>query len=161
MIARPSTLAARALAVDTQVEDPAWGEAAVLGPLVESVVSAAGERLPVPPGSEIAVLLSDDARIQALNRNFRGKDAVTNVLSFPARPGAAHLGDIIVARETVEREAAAEGKTRDRHLTHLLVHGVLHLFGYDHDSDDDAAEMEALEIEILASLGVPDPYAGE
>src|SRR5690606_31530348 len=96
----------------------------------------------------------------------RGKDKETNVLSFPAypvQPGAMPgpmLGDIVVARETIEREAAELDKDIHAHLTHLLVHGLLHLFGYDHLEDDEAEQMEALETRILAALGLSDPYAG-
>jgi probable rRNA maturation factor len=110
---------------------------------------------------EVDVLLADDARVRELNRVWRGKDQATNVLSFPASmPAPARLlGDIALAFETVTREAAAEGKTPEAHLTHLAVHGTLHLLGHDHDNDKDAAEMEDREIAILARLGFPDPYA--
>ncbi len=115
-------------------------------------------------GAEVAVSLADDARVQEANRAFRGKDAPTNVLSFPAAPperiGASpFLGDVILAYETVEKEAAAEGKTIGDHLAHLVVHGVLHLIGYDHMTDDEAERMERLETAILASLAIADPYA--
>ncbi len=115
---------------------------------------------------EVSVALTDDAALQALNKAWRGKDRPTNVLSFPAEmpdlpPGALQatpLGDIALAAETVQREAREQDKSFDDHLTHLTVHGLLHLLGYDHETTDDAAEMEALEIEILARLGVADPY---
>ncbi|TCT11975.1 putative rRNA maturation factor [Tepidamorphus gemmatus] len=106
--------------------------------------------------------LADDALVRDLNRRFRGKDRPTNVLSFPSgevpAPGAP-LGDIVVARETVEREAALDGKPFDHHLIHLVIHGLLHLLGYDHESDDEAEAMERLETAVLADLGIPDPYA--
>ena len=120
----------------------------------------------------LSVLLADDARVQALNRDFRGKYKPTNVLSFPAEADdfaaqmaaaagePAPLGDLAFAWETLAREAEAEGKTVADHLRHLVVHGVLHLMGMDHETDDDAARMESREIAILATLGVPDPYAG-
>jgi probable rRNA maturation factor len=118
--------------------------------------------------AEIAVMLTDDAGIRTLNSNWRGIDKPTNVLSFPAlRPtrvaGADDiprmLGDIAIAYETARREADDEQKPFDHHLSHLTVHGFLHLVGYDHETDDQAEAMEALEIEILAQLGIPDPYA--
>ncbi|MCB1536095.1 MAG: rRNA maturation RNase YbeY [Rhodoblastus sp.] len=111
--------------------------------------------------SEVSVLLCDDAEIRRLNAQWRGKDTATNVLSFPAAPHHAtqlHRGDIAVAHETVQREATEEGKSFVDHLTHLTIHGYLHLLGFDHESDEDAEEMEGLEREILASLGIADPY---
>jgi probable rRNA maturation factor len=118
--------------------------------------------------AELAVMLTDDAGIRTLNSNWRGIDKPTNVLSFPAlqpegewKPGDAPrmLGDIAIAYETMRREADEEHKPLDHHLSHLAVHGFLHLIGYDHENDGDAEEMEALETEILAHLGIPDPYA--
>ena len=119
--------------------------------------------------AELAVMLTDDAGIRTLNSNWRGLDKPTNVLSFPAlRPPTGvssaddippMLGDIAIAYETARREADEEQKPFDHHLSHLTVHGFLHLVGYDHETDDEAEAMEALEIEILARLGVPDPYA--
>lgn len=113
------------------------------------------------PGREISVLLCDDAEIRTLNRQWRGFDKPTNVLSFPA-PGEHEdmpLGDIAVAFETCEREARADGKTLDDHVTHLVVHGVLHLLGYDHETETEAEEMEDTERRILGTLGIADPYA--
>jgi probable rRNA maturation factor len=118
--------------------------------------------------AELAVMLTDDAGIRTLNSNWRGFDKPTNVLSFPAlQPtgprGAADaprmLGDIAIAYETTRKEADDEQKPFDHHLSHLAVHGLLHLIGYDHEKDDDAETMETLETEILAQLGIPDPYA--
>lgn len=120
------------------------------------------------PKGEIGIVLADDAFVRALNRRHRGKDKPTNVLSFPCldqaapRPSAKMLvllGDVVLARGTVLREAAAGGKKPSHHLSHLVVHGVLHLFGHDHQADADARRMERLERESLASLGIPDPYA--
>jgi probable rRNA maturation factor len=116
------------------------------------------------PEVEVAVLLSDDARICDANRQWRAKDKPTNVLSFPAvSPDristAPYLGDVILAWETVAAEAEQEGKTAADHMVHLVVHGVLHLIGYDHMTASDARRMESLEKVILASLGVADPYA--
>lgn len=117
------------------------------------------------PPSEISVVLSDDEHIRELNKHHRGMDKPTNVLSFPAArmktPAGAPriLGDVVLAYETVAREAAEESKPIENHLTHLVVHGVLHLLGYDHEDDDEAEMMETRERQILAKLGVPDPYA--
>jgi probable rRNA maturation factor len=117
--------------------------------------------------AELAVMLTDDAGIRTLNLNWRGIDKPTNVLSFPALPptGAGGpddaprmLGDIAIAYETTRKEADDEQKPFDHHLSHLAVHGFLHLIGYDHEKDDDAETMETLERVILAQLGIPDPY---
>lgn len=120
------------------------------------------------PGGEppliLGVILTDDAEQRRLNLSYRGIDAPTNVLSFALAdvappPGApVLLGDVVLAYETVAREAAEQQKTLAAHLQHLVVHGVLHLLGFDHENDTQAAKMEALEVEILQRLGVPDPY---
>jgi probable rRNA maturation factor len=111
---------------------------------------------------EVGILLTDDAHVRALNRKWRAKDEPTNVLSFLSpfsEPGEPRfLGDVVLACETVIREAAAEGKSADHHLAHLVVHGVLHLLGRDHASDGEAEAMERQEREALAAVGVPDPY---
>jgi probable rRNA maturation factor len=118
--------------------------------------------------AELAVMLTDDAGIRTLNRNWRGIDKPTNVLSFPAlQPTGPRgpddaplmLGDIAIAYQTTRKEADDEQKPFEHHLSHLAVHGYLHLIGYDHENDADAAVMEGLETEILAQLGIPDPYA--
>jgi probable rRNA maturation factor len=115
--------------------------------------------------TEVSVTLADDAAVRELNREWRGKDKPTNILSFPMvqlapgeRPGPL-LGDLVLARETLEREAASERKSALDHFRHLLVHGTLHLAGFDHETDEEAERMEALEIEILRGLGIADPYA--
>jgi len=111
---------------------------------------------------EASILLADDGRMRELNRNFRGKDQPTNVLSFPSNEehnGVRFFGDVVLAFETIVREAAEEGKRVDAHLSHLAAHGVLHLLGFDHGNDRDAEAMEAKETKILARLGFPDPYA--
>jgi probable rRNA maturation factor len=110
-------------------------------------------------GDTITILLTDDDTVRDLNARFRGKDAPTNVLAFPSVPGAGHLGDIALAHGVCAREAAEQGKTLADHLRHLVVHGVLHLSGHDHETDDEAGVMEALERRLLARLGVDDPYA--
>jgi probable rRNA maturation factor len=118
--------------------------------------------------AELAVMLTDDAGIRTLNSNWRGIDKPTNVLSFPALPPTGPsgpddaprmLGDIAIAYETTRKEADDEQKPFAHHLSHLAVHGFLHLIGYDHENDGDAETMEGLETEILAQLGIPDPYA--
>jgi probable rRNA maturation factor len=117
-------------------------------------------------GAEVSLLLVDDARMRDMNREWREKDKPTNVLSFQSVPperlaSAPFLGDIVLACETVEREAQDEGKNFDDHAAHLVVHGFLHLLGHDHMNDRDAELMEALETRILAALGIADPYADE
>jgi probable rRNA maturation factor len=111
---------------------------------------------------DVVVLLTDDAAVRDLNGRFRDKDKPTNVLSFPAPESAApHLGDIVLAYGVCAAEAEAQGKTLSNHLSHLVVHGVLHLLGRDHEDDAEAEEMEAEEREILAQIGVADPYAAD
>jgi probable rRNA maturation factor len=162
------------LDIQISVEDGGWPDEAVLGSLSERVLGAAAEYLareeqqPFPEmAPELSLVFTNDDSIQQINAEWRGQDKPTNVLSFPAfplEPGGMPgpmLGDIVIARETVEREAVDLGKTFDDHLTHLLVHGFLHLFGYDHMEKDEAEEMEALETRILAGLGLSDPYAGQ
>ena len=137
--------------------------------VIQRAVAAAAESVDEDVAdAEVAVMLTDDAGIRTLNSNWRGIDKPTNVLSFPAlQPtGAAGpddaprmLGDIAIAYETTRREADEEQKPFANHLSHLAVHGFLHLIGYDHENDDDAEDMESLEREILSHLGIPDPYA--
>jgi len=163
--------------VEVLLEDARW-QPAGLGALAETAAGAALARLGLPAeGFEISLLACDDARIAALNAAFRGKAAPTDVLSWPtAERGAARdggrpalpvpgapgapesLGDIALAFETCSRDAAAAGRPLADHLAHLVVHGVLHLLGYDHIRPADSALMEGLEVEILARLGVADPY---
>ncbi|MGA0561852.1 rRNA maturation RNase YbeY [Ancylobacter sp. VNQ12] len=155
--------------VDVLVEADLWSAIPEAGELVTRAVLAAcagalSEYEIDIDGAEIAVKLTDDGAIRTLNRDWRGKDYATNVLSFPtpemARAGGdPHLGDIAIAFETLEREALAEGKPLADHLAHLAVHGTLHLLGYDHEVTEEAEEMEAMERLVLAGLGVPDPYA--
>ncbi len=163
--------------VDTLVEDARWQSIGIEG-LAESVAQAvmADQDLPAA-GFEISLLACSDRRIAVLNEDFRGKPVRTNVLSWPAeergaereggRPAAprsgpdgmpTELGDIAIAFETCAQEAEAQGKTMHDHVAHLLVHGMLHLLGYDHVRDPDAELMEATEVRILAKLGLDDPY---
>lgn len=163
--------------VDTLIEDPRW-QALDLSSLAEAAGRAALAGVGLQPvGYEISLLGCDDRRIAALNTDFRGKPQPTNVLSWPseergaatdgARPPAPgrganedpeELGDIAIAWETCEREALDQGKTMRDHVTHLLVHGTLHLLGYDHQRDRDASLMEGLETQILQGMGLADPY---
>jgi probable rRNA maturation factor len=148
-------------AIDILVQSPLWkaqrSARAVLRRAVAEAASVARAG-----GGELAIVLTDDSAIRALNRDWRRKDEPTNVLSFPAadrRGGAAHhLGDIVIAYQTTAREAKAERKPFRHHLAHLAVHGFLHLAGYDHEADEEAEAMEGLEIAILARLRVPNPY---
>lgn len=122
-----------------------------------------------PGAARITVRLVDEAEGRELNRDYRGKDYATNVLTFaydegedmPLPEGLPLMGDLVLCRQVVEREAAEQGKALDAHYAHLSVHGMLHLQGLDHEVDAEAEEMEAREREILATLGYPDPYAGE
>lgn len=129
-----------------------------------AIVAETGLTIP-RQGTELSAVFTDDAHIRQLNREWRGKDKSTNVLSFPAfapnkaGPISPMLGDIVLAWQTVAREADADGKSIDQHSMHLIVHGILHLIGYDHELDDEAEEMEALERRILSRLAIPDPYA--
>jgi probable rRNA maturation factor len=137
--------------------------------MIQRAIAAAAELTGADVGdAELAVMLTDDAGIRTLNHNWRGIEKATNVLSFPAlQPTGPRddddaprmLGDIAIAYETLRREADDERKPFADHLSHLAVHGFLHLVGYDHENDADAEAMEALEQEILAQLGIPDPYA--
>lgn len=157
------------LAILLDIEDPAWSRILPepadneIRRAVEAAASRAG--LPVATETELGVHLTDDASVQTLNAEWRGKDKPTNILSFPIlqlQPGQAPgplMGDLVLARETLEREAEAEGKTAIDHLRHLLVHGTLHLLGHDHEDDASAEAMEGLEILALSDLSVADPYA--
>ncbi|MEL6209273.1 MAG: rRNA maturation RNase YbeY [Pseudomonadota bacterium] len=154
------------MATEVLIEDERWA-AAELPALATRASDAAlrGAGL-TPEAWEISVLACDDARIATLNTEFRGKPTPTNVLSWPSAERGAppdtgadpELGDIAISYDTCAREAAAAGLNLDMHVLHLLVHGTLHLLGYDHETDADAAVMEGLETQILATLGVADPY---
>jgi probable rRNA maturation factor len=141
--------------IDIEVEDLAWSAAL---PEPEAVVLPAAEAALDARGG-VTILLTDDDSVAALNERFRGKAGPTNVLSFPAPDNPEdHLGDIALAYGVCAREAAEQDKPLAHHLQHLVAHGVLHLLGYDHLTEAEAEEMEALERRILAGLGVPDPY---
>jgi len=159
------------LKTDVLIEAPAWRQVEDLEGLIKRAATAAlqaadKQQAPPPKGPvEIAINLSDDAHIQVLNKQFRDKDKPTNVLSFPFEEefpelaaGPTLLGDLMLSQETIWREAIEQDKRLDHHITHLIVHGVLHLCGYDHIDEDDADRMEHLEISILEKLRIPSPY---
>src|SRR3954471_18653750 len=155
-----------AIAIDVSRESALWdhdpsAEARIGAAVAMAVEVAALRHL---PGAELSVVLTDDAGIRALNAAWRGKDKATNVLSFPAAApkGVARaplLGDIVLAYETIADEATTQAITLDAHVVHLVVHGLLHLFGHDHETEDEARTMEGLETAILARLAIDDPYA--
>ncbi|CAM5203141.1 hypothetical protein ARD30_22260 [Bosea thiooxidans] len=157
------------LSLDVRAQSRRWHELGTLAQLRGLIGEALAAGLAVAPrkplpGAELSLLLTDDRRIRVVNRDWRGFDKATNVLSFPAAPperiaASPLLGDIVLAYETVLREAEAEGKAASDHLRHLVIHGLLHLLGEDHETEAEARRMEALEVAALASLGVADPYA--
>lgn len=152
--------------IDHGVEAGSWPPEPVLQRTVEAASDAVVKGIPTTAHQgEVSVLFTDDEHIAALNQRWRGKSGPTNVLSFPAagprsqHEKAAQLGDIVLGFETVTKEAAEAGLTLVDHITHLLVHGLLHLLGYDHEEEQAAEAMETLETEILATLGIANPYA--
>ena len=152
------------LAIDVVHDAGDWGPLDAASNAVKTAAAALAAELGIT-AREACVALSSDAEVERLNATYRGNQAPTNVLSFPAGPAAEaddavrSLGDLVLAAETVTRESAELGLPREHHLQHLVVHGLLHLLGYDHENDDEAATMEALEVRILARLGIDDPYA--
>lgn len=156
------------MTVDVSVACPDWdADLPEAAGIAERAVRAAAALLPPRPDVvEVSVLLTDDVLQRRLNREWRGQDRATNVLAFPTgaletpgHPGMVHgLGDIVLAHGVVRREAGRDGKALADHLSHLVVHGFLHLVGFDHQEEAAAAEMEALEVEALKRLGVADPY---
>ena len=149
---------------DIQVQSPLWNAEPGAEDVVREAIAAAATL--VPSEGEVSVVLTDDSAIRDLNRDWRGIDRPTNVLSFPAqaaKPGVSRplLGDIVIAYETLARESTAEKKLLLHHLAHLAVHGFLHLLGYDHQTDSQARTMEGLERDILARLEIGDPYSAE
>lgn len=147
--------------LDVIVESPFWDKNPDAETVIRDAIAAATKNT-APGNAEVAILLTDDSAIRKINLQWRGQDKPTNVLSFPASGAGqetAHLGDIVIAYETLVREADAEDKPFAHHLAHLAIHGYLHLLGYDHMTDTDAARMEKLETALLDQLGIPDPYA--
>jgi probable rRNA maturation factor len=152
---------APALQIDVVVRSARWKKQPGAATIVRKAVAAAALAASTP-AAELAIVLTHDSAIRVLNRDWRGFDKPTNVLSFAApqpRGRNGPLGDIVIAYETAAREAKDEGKPLRHHLAHLAVHGFLHLIGYDHETDRDARKMERFETDILAGLRVPDPYA--
>ena len=154
--------AAPQVEIDARVADPGWRKAIRgLDGLTARALSAAANR--TGQGGAVSVLFTDDTEMRSLNRQWRGKDKPTDVLSFPASAEMSfeikHLGDIALGLQTASADAEKLGRGMSGHISHLLVHGFLHLLGYDHETAGDAYVMESLEIEILAGLGLPDPYA--
>jgi probable rRNA maturation factor len=174
---RPRALAPRKHpAISVVVEDSRWREDSSVLRLIRRAARLALQEHASPKGTvgaprcggwgskssgpALTILLADDAKLRALNASFRGKDKSTNVLSFPcASPGEPYLGDVVLARGVVAREARAQGKSLAAHAAHLVIHGILHLTGHDHERPKDAQIMEALETGMLAKLAIPDPYA--
>jgi probable rRNA maturation factor len=154
------------LKIDVLVDSENWKNAAAAKGVVRRALRQAATALSTRT-AELAIVLTDDAAMRRLNRNWRGVDAPTNVLSFATKTPSdqldeqhgRHLGDIVLAYETIRRDAHGEGKPFDHHLAHLVVHGFLHLLGYDHGSDAQARRMETIERAILGDLAVPDPYS--
>jgi probable rRNA maturation factor len=151
--------------VEILVESARWRTRRGVRPLLRRAIAEAATALPTMAPSTrpiaLAIVLTNDSTIRKLNRTWRGKDEPTNVLAFPARQQASPqgpLGDVVIAYETLAREAKAESKPFSHHLAHLAVHGFLHLCGYDHETGRQAATMERLEVAILARLRIPDPY---
>ena len=173
-----STTAGQAgrIGIDLALDDPAWlDDLPDAEALAVRAATAALDAACPGPALAMALVLSNDERLRELNRDWRAIDKPTNVLSFPAQDLAAgdipapepgmpaglpiELGDVIVAHATMKREAQEAGRPLAHHLCHLVVHGALHLVGYDHEADDEADVMETMERNVLAGLGIPDPYA--
>ena len=147
-------------ATEVLVVADCWTVEADAEAIIHRAIEAAASMVDADTGdAELAIMLTDDAGIRTLNQNWRGIDKPTNVLSFPAGAhGSGHLGDIALAFGVCDEEARAQGKPLANHLRHLVIHGVLHLLGYDHQRDDEAARMESIERDLLASMNIPDPY---
>jgi probable rRNA maturation factor len=148
--------------IDIRIQSPLWDAQPLAEKTVRYAVLMAADALSTA-GSEVSIVLADDSTIRSLNLDWRGIDKPTNVLSFPASAphngqGPRLLGDIVIAFETLERECVDEHRIFLHHLAHLTVHGFLHLLGYDHETDEQAEEMEGLESKILGRLNMPDPY---
>jgi probable rRNA maturation factor len=153
------------ITLDLTVEAGEWEKLGDIEALAQRAVDAAIAAVPATEGElAVAVLLTDDAAMREINKDWRDQDKPTNVLSFPAvahpgMPGPRHIGDVVLAWETTQREALDESKSIEAHASHLIVHGVLHCLGYDHESDEQAEEMEALEVSALKGIGYKDPYS--
>jgi probable rRNA maturation factor len=157
---RPARRTRKTPAISLIVEEPHWRDDASILRLIRRAVRLA---LGSPPASKaghlsLTILLTNNRRLRNLNRDFRGKDKPTNVLSFPSAEESGSLGDIALALEILKSEARAQKKTLAEHAAHLALHGTLHLLGYDHEKPSEARGMEALEIALLARLGIADPY---
>jgi probable rRNA maturation factor len=151
--------------IDIAIESPLWRPMTAVTGVVEQAVTSTLQAVEINlrPAAELSVLLCDDARIHALNREWRNIDAATNVLAFPAvaaeqLSAAEMLGDIVLAFETIEREARRDSKSFEDHLRHLIVHALLHLLGHDHRTGGEAEQMEAVERRVLRDLNIADPY---
>lgn len=166
--------ASGALELDLLIPHPDWQQSVgdVEATCRQAATAAFAAVWRDPRSAEASLMLTDDAQVCALNRDYRGRDEPTNVLAFAALEGGhlltggdlegpVVLGDVVIARETLLAEAVRDAKSPADHLCHLVVHGILHLLGYDHQGEEDAVTMEALEVRILASLGVNDPYAAD
>ncbi len=153
--------------IDIAIEAGHWPDEARLSSMMARAIAASrgAAALEWPEDAELSLLFTGNEEMAEINKHWRKKDKATNVLSFPGddvsigEPAGIMIGDLVFAHETVMHEALEQKKPFENHLTHLMVHGFLHLFGYDHMSDEEASRMEALEIEILQKLGIPDPYA--
>jgi len=152
-------------AIDVIVEASGWPDAGQLQALVKSATQAifTSVECTILPDSELSIVFSDDTRVRDLNDRYRGKEGATNVLSFPG--DSTHddafgpmIGDVILALETVANEAGTSGQPLTHHMTHLVIHGILHLLGYDHQTPPEAEIMEQLETRLLEQLGIADPY---
>ncbi|MGV9008143.1 rRNA maturation RNase YbeY [Brevundimonas sp.] len=142
--------------IEVEIDEAAWSEAL---PDVAAVVERVASMALGDVEGNVVILLADDAQVQLINGQFRERDRPTNVLSFPAPDSARpHLGDLILAYGVCAAEATEQGKSLSDHLSHLTIHGVLHLLGHDHEMDDEAEAMESEERRLLASLGIADPY---
>ncbi len=156
---RAPLVAIKTLKIDIVVESELWKDVPKVKTIVRRAVAQAAATLSTT-GAELAIVLTDDSAIRLLNRNWRGIDKATNVLSFPTKGGGKPplIGDIVLAYETIAREASIERRPFAHHLAHLTVHGYLHLLGYDHERSREAETMEEVERKVLRRLAIPDPY---